>query len=219
MASMFNFVIHSMAVQIFQTMKKQERADVDTPFFLDFANAQPTAEGFRDFTALNGALDAPNNTSDAFIREVSAIRLALESLVAMQADGEAGRVARVRLLLPFCEIINRRLTQFGPRIKPNMKLEPGFPDLLNAIWFQFAKAIDAGRRFARCKQCGKFFEISGGAGRTDKIHCSQRCQIAAWRERRRKAKQLRAEGATLREIAKQLGSDVSAVKGWLQKGD
>jgi hypothetical protein len=62
--------------------------------------------------------------------------------------------------------------------------------LLGAIWLQFAVAVDGNKGYRNCRQCGRWFEVSPRAGRTDKIFCRGACRSQASRQRRQPAVEL-----------------------------
>jgi hypothetical protein len=57
--------------------------------------------------------------------------------------------------------------------------------LLSAIWLQFAQAVDGAANHRQCPKCDRWFEVAPGRGRTDKVYCSVKCRIRAYRERAR----------------------------------
>jgi hypothetical protein len=92
--------------------------------------------------------------------------------------------------------------------------------LLDAIYLQFAYAIDGNKRQRQCQVCRRWFELSPGINRADRLTCSDSCRVRQTQERRTRARQLRAEGKTAKQIAREIGSKVDKVKEWLanQKG-
>lgn len=88
--------------------------------------------------------------------------------------------------------------------------------LISAIWIQFAKAIEGNRAFAQCAQCGRWFEVAAEA-RADAKFCKNACRFKAYRRRQSRARELAADGKSVREIAAELESDVKTVKGWISK--
>jgi hypothetical protein len=62
--------------------------------------------------------------------------------------------------------------------------------LLRALWAQFVLAIDGGGNLGACLQCGKWFMLEAGrgrSGRSDKEYCSNACRQRAYRERKASA--------------------------------
>ena len=101
-----------------------------------------------------------------------------------------------------------------PRLR--VFLEP--KNLLGALWLQFAAAVDGLKNFAKCPQCGTPFEKSRDPStgkRTDARFCSPRCRVNHYRGRIELAQRMRAAGRSHAEIARELKTQVSTVKGWL----
>ncbi len=91
-------------------------------------------------------------------------------------------------------------------------------NLLGAMWVQLADSIDAGRSSRRCSQCREWMVLAPGTNRADRTLCSDRCKVAAYRERKKTAALLHRRGHPPSAIAKKLGSDVEKVRGWLGLG-
>jgi hypothetical protein len=102
--------------------------------------------------------------------------------------------------------------------------------LLGAAVLQLAEAVRDGREPRVCPSCGRWFDVAPagarpgsapGAARSDRTTCSTACRSKLYRARREEARRLRAAGRTLRQVAKELGSDVATVRGWVEgnKGD
>ena len=88
-------------------------------------------------------------------------------------------------------------------------------ELLPALWLQFAIAVAEDKQYRRCEVCGRAFELSPGANRADRRSCSDKCRVRGYRRRKAQATTMRAAGAHLREIAKQLETDMGTVKRWV----
>jgi hypothetical protein len=58
-------------------------------------------------------------------------------------------------------------------------------NLLGCLWLQFARAIDGNKHYRRCRECGRWFEISLDAYRTSKEFCSNACRSKAYRGRKK----------------------------------
>ena len=90
-----------------------------------------------------------------------------------------------------------------------------------ALWLQLASAVADNKQFPRCKYCEKPFYVGpnqfGRAAPRDKLFCTVTCRVKAFQKRQAVARQMRAEGHKLSEIAKAVESDVKTVKGWLSK--
>lgn len=87
--------------------------------------------------------------------------------------------------------------------------------LIDALWLQFVDAICETKDFQTCSICGTWFDISATGAREDKTLCSPACTAKSYRQRKKHAKRLRAEGKMPSQIAKVVGSDTATVKRWL----
>ena len=57
-------------------------------------------------------------------------------------------------------------------------------NLIGALWLQFAHSVAADVDFAKCVECGTWFEVAPGSGRPDKRYCSDACRMRAYRKRK-----------------------------------
>jgi hypothetical protein len=91
--------------------------------------------------------------------------------------------------------------------------------LLSAMWLQFARWIDGDRKFRRCKECGEWFEIStkGDGFRVNREFCSDRCKSKDYRDRKQRAQRLKTTGRAVKDIARELDTDVETIKKWVTK--
>jgi len=96
-----------------------------------------------------------------------------------------------------------------------MMLAVEIDDLAPVLWLQFAFAVVEGKQYRRCATCGRAFEVAPGENRVDRRFCSDRCRIRAYRQRRARAREMRAAGEHLRDIAQQLDSEMAVVKRWV----
>ncbi len=87
--------------------------------------------------------------------------------------------------------------------------------LAQVMWRQLALAIVGDKQYRQCEYCGRQFELSPQLNRADRVFCKDSCRVTAYRIRKRKAVKLREEGKTLRQIAKEVNSDVPTVKKWI----
>jgi hypothetical protein len=96
-------------------------------------------------------------------------------------------------------------------------------NLLAAMWLQFAQAIAANkgyRDFRACKECGKWFELSHKQEDRRTVRrefCSDPCKSRDYRRRKDRSQELKAEGKSVKEIAKELDTDVETIKKWVGK--
>ena len=88
-------------------------------------------------------------------------------------------------------------------------------NLLRVVWVQFAFAVAGDKRYGRCEVCNGPFEVAPGENRTDRRFCSDACRIAAYRRRKVRAQEMRAAGRHLRQIAREVGSNLEAVRRWV----
>ncbi len=87
--------------------------------------------------------------------------------------------------------------------------------LLGVICLQFSFAILSGRITQICPVCGRYFEVTSLASRKDRLTCSNRCRVRAYRDRQERARDLHRQGRSLKRIANEIGSDVSTVEKWI----
>jgi hypothetical protein len=78
-----------------------------------------------------------------------------------------------------------------------------------------SKSIDS---YQACAGCGRWLELNPRLNRDDRQTCSVSCRGKLYRQRQEKARELRGKGWPAKRIAKELGSNVSTVKKWLQHG-
>ena len=89
--------------------------------------------------------------------------------------------------------------------------------LIGALWLQFARAVERDAKFRQCPECGTWFEVAPGRGRTDKQFCSTACRTKAYRKRQAEAARLHGEGRSIEDIARELDSDPDTVRGWIER--
>lgn len=89
-------------------------------------------------------------------------------------------------------------------------------NLLQAMLLQFAAAVSEDKQFRACRECGRWFELVPGARQDYRLTCSATCRIRTYRKRMASAREMRAAGKPVREIAKALEVDEETVKKWLQ---
>lgn len=67
---------------------------------------------------------------------------------------------------------------------PTLRLAP--KGLIGALWLQAALVISGSRRLKVCPVCGKLFAVAKGRNtRRDRVYCSHRCKIRAYRQRKK----------------------------------
>jgi hypothetical protein len=99
--------------------------------------------------------------------------------------------------------------------RPAVKVSPRH--LRDAMYLQLAQAMLGDKKYRPCKACGRWFELSPGRSRTDRVTCSDSCRVRMYRERQRLARDFHGKGLTLKEISKELDSDVSTIRKWVSK--
>jgi len=112
-----------------------------------------------------------------------------------------------------------RLLAAGDLPKLRVFLQPR--SLLGALWIQFAAAVDSRKTFKNCAQCGAPFELSRTpetGKRSDARFCSDRCRVAHYRQRMESARQLKSQGLSPVQIARELNAEIPTVRGWLKTG-
>ncbi len=93
-------------------------------------------------------------------------------------------------------------------------------DLATAMVLQLAAAVALNKEYRPCRVCGRYFELSPGLNRADRSTCSALCRKRSYRQRMARARKRHAQGKSLREIARELDTNVVTVKKWVlnQKG-
>jgi hypothetical protein len=93
-------------------------------------------------------------------------------------------------------------------------------DLLGCLWWQFARFVTGQSSYRECGTCGRPMEIATAAGehgfRSDREFCSDKCKVKDFR-RRGRARELKAEGKSVRQIALEMAATPEKVKGWLAR--
>ena len=106
--------------------------------------------------------------------------------------------------------------QFVPE-EGRSRLHVSASNLIGALWFQLARAIDGDVRTSRCVECEKWIEISLTAFRTNRLYCSNGCRSKAYRKRQVEAHELHDRGMTADKIADILETDPETIEAWLAK--
>jgi hypothetical protein len=98
-----------------------------------------------------------------------------------------------------------------------MGLTPG--TLSGALWLQFAQVVTGQASHRPCKACGKWLTLSNDdyGFRSDRVFCSAACRQKDYRAKIREARRLRAEGQTVRQIAKRFDTTTETIQNWLTK--
>jgi hypothetical protein len=92
--------------------------------------------------------------------------------------------------------------------------------LIGLIWKQLVDMLLGNRRFQTCRQCGELFDVHprGATGsRRNRVFCKDGCRATFGNEKKRHAKTLRARGLAVRDIAREVATDVGTVKKWVRE--
>src|SRR5262249_9596374 len=92
-------------------------------------------------------------------------------------------------------------------------------NLLGAMWLQFARGVAGEASYRRCKVCGKWLTISAEdhGFRKNREICSNTCRQRDHRAKVKLARQLRADGKTVRGIARHFDTTPETIANWLTK--
>lgn len=92
-------------------------------------------------------------------------------------------------------------------------------NLIGAAWWQLSRIITGEVEHKWCQICGKPIEVSSGkyGGRRDRQFCSAACKQKDHRQDVKKAKEMRAQGKTISEIARHFVRSKAIIENWLKK--
>jgi hypothetical protein len=166
-----------------------------------------------------------NSHPDTPIRDVPApgsVSSAIEPVVGLTEDT---KIALMPATLLVQRWVNENLRDNSSpalvyHLKPGKQMLQIVPkNLLGAMWFQLAQAIAGNKNYRTCRDCGRWFEISGDTdGRTERRQfCDDACKSRDYRRRKERAVELRAGGKAPKAIASELGTDVETIKKWTVK--
>ncbi len=155
--------------------------------------------------------------------EIARMKSAIDLYVEWGESNAAWDSAVGRKLLAVLERI-RLDVGVVPVVVPGagLSLEARVSGLLAAVWFQFAVCVAESTGIRKCAwtRCPKHFLVLHSRpgrrrGRTDREFCSDSCRVKSYLHRRETAARLRAEGKKLREIAREVSTDLDTLKKWL----
>ncbi len=91
-------------------------------------------------------------------------------------------------------------------------------DLLGAMWLQLAEALNGGKGYRQCRGCKNWILISreDAGNRSSRQTCSNACRMKVYGERKDEARRLRDAGLSPAQVAKNLGTNVGTIEGWLR---
>jgi len=168
---------------------------LETPaLFAIFADAPHTADGMLQFCNQFGLLGGgrpdvpwprakPSKESvlvDALLMHHRAMRGALDTLKRINPSRlvKAWNEAIQALALVSAEL------RTGADGRLRLVLVP--PDLIRALFFQFAQHACSGNQLFRCTRCNKPFTVGTGTGRRrTAMYCSNACKVAAYQARQK----------------------------------
>ncbi len=156
--------------------------------FRQFADTTPSPDGVQSFANNYGLLWCyPWSYQYGLLvwaNEISEMRRAVEQWEKARETGDDWS--------PLVNAISQRSNEFDLSIdfsRPPGRERPMFtirpPDLITALWVQFAQAVTANTPISRCSWCPTWFAYGSGTGRRrSSQYCSDRCRKAAHRYRK-----------------------------------
>ena len=91
--------------------------------------------------------------------------------------------------------------------------------LLGYLWIELERSMETETKERVCPSCGKPFMVNPVTGsRRKREFCSDSCRHRAFRARKRRARELHAQGVSIQQIAETLASKPTTVRGWVGKG-
>ena len=143
-----------------------------------FCNKFGLLEGARrDLAPMRGTRRSEGVSGQSLLREHCLISNALY----LFRKGNPSELVRYWNSVDRVGLVRAEL-RVGPKGRLEMVLMP--PDLMSAMWLQFAQLACSQAQLFQCQRCGKPFLVGTGTGRrrTAKF-CSDACKVAAFRER------------------------------------
>ncbi len=176
-----------------------------------------------DRIILRPFLPAESSKSSGGADEAIFTRTALRRWWSTGTGQHAALFAAANAILPACIKGKTGGIELFPAelIDGRVRIAFGVRRQIDAMWIQFAMAIESMKELRECQECGEPLDVSNGPNshRIDVMFCSSACTMRDYRRRRKQAIALRKAGQNLREIAKVLRTDTKTVKGWLKAKD
>ncbi len=209
----------------------------ETGLFKIFADTEDTEGGVLAFANRYGrltphrigVLDETNIPSDA--ESLNSWRSAITTMRSMVVFWDDARrlsagtkQERAMSRDAYCVLSERITAAAAEMLLPAMVMSPAgtAPELkivptclLGCMYLQLAAAVAGDKSYQQCPACGKWFELLPGVNRANKQACSDSCRTRLYRERQARARQMEVAGKKPIQIARELGSDVRTVRGWL----
>lgn len=88
--------------------------------------------------------------------------------------------------------------------------------LIDALWMLLGQAVVGEIEIRECAHCGKPFAL-GRSTRSDKRFCSKQCTVLDTYYRKKKARDMRAHGKSLHEIAREVAAPSTGHKATMKK--
>jgi hypothetical protein len=89
--------------------------------------------------------------------------------------------------------------------------------LLGCMWWQLARSLTGEVVFGECRVCHIPLERGPDAFMSTRLFCSNKCRQKDQRNKVKSAKQLKADGRTVAQIAKHFDTTTSTITNWLNK--
>jgi hypothetical protein len=192
--------------------------------FYRFAFLKPTPEAIRDFAGQFGVLDTSNPaTLDKWRSTIKHFQYLVGLWESRNEGNDYGRQVSDRIVREGVDgqqmAVELRTIALGQAVPFAMRFS--LSQLRDVLWTQFVVAIEQGQEFRKCGWCEKPFLLSpqrpgkGRRGRSDRQFCSDSCRVQAYMRRKNTAIKLRAGGMKLRDILKEVETDMDTLKLWL----
>jgi|SRR5882724_1188624 len=182
------------ALRLWEALKRGTEQDLRRWFRVDMDEDSPMLTYTPDEP---WPPDVPMDGSDLFTRVLPGDPPQLESLAStwlyrdppgtgIPATPEGFALAFIRRLVStrlrqHSVLFLGYLRDMSRPVPLSLKVAP--PNLLTALWLQFAAAMMEDGRYQRCPQCRHWFQVPAKAKRANTTYCSPRCRIKAYRER------------------------------------
>lgn len=172
-----------------------------------------TPQPYQALTLADGSIHyAQGEPHLLWVREIAKMR---EAIYLSENQRYAKEKAKFGWLIDsHLQEVQGRMT-LDPEGTPNLRIAP--TNLLAAMWLQLALAVVGNKDFAECKFCKMQIEISTAQSgfRTNRRFCTASCKTKDYRKRKREALRLKAKRVPVSQIAKNTGTTVATIRGWL----
>lgn len=148
---------------------------------------------------------------------VIASRTVNERLLTVMPEGDVILPARIYIQKTL-DLCLSSLTATGMELDLStaaMSVQVTPRNLLGAMWLQFARAVEGGKDFRQCSNCGNWIEVPPTAAHAARLFCSNSCKTKNYRDRKERVRRLAREGKTIDAIASEVGADRESVAKWV----